>query len=121
MSSTQTSGRGFFSTLFDIDFTSFLALRFLKVGYAIAIGVTLLVGAIVFLVMLVQGGPSTVFAVVGVPLATLACLVLERLSFELVVQFFRMGENIDLIARQASQSQTPDTEGWPASGDPAGE
>jgi cellulose synthase/poly-beta-1,6-N-acetylglucosamine synthase-like glycosyltransferase len=121
LSTTQPGDRGFFATLFDFSFTSFITLKFMKVIYAIAVGLILLVGAIFFLAMLVRGGGSTLLAIVGVPVVTMAYLVLVRLSFELVAQFFRIGEHVRLIAQQAGQTPTPSTGGWPAGGEPAGE
>lgn len=95
-----TTAKGFFQTLFDFDFETFLTLKFLKVIYAIFTGLLLLGGAI-WLVLLISTGETVpiLMALFLVPVITLVYLVLTRISFELVALFFRIGENTSTMAR----------------------
>lgn len=100
-----TTDKGFFGSLFDYSFTSFITLRFLKVIYAILVFVILLGGLIGFASGLAQGRAfGMLIAFVGAPLLTLFWLVLVRVSLESVAMFFRIGQNTSVLAGAAAVS-----------------
>jgi hypothetical protein len=92
--------KNFFATLFDFNFTSFITLRFLKVIYGILVALILLGGAVFFFSGLAsRTGLGVVFALVVAPLATLAYLIMTRISLEVIAMFFRIGDNTALTVQ----------------------
>ena len=73
-------------------------------------GMSLLVGVVLFVASISQGGLYILFAIVIVPIVTLIYLVLTRVSMEMVAIFFRIGENTTLMAASAG-SADPTSEG----------
>ncbi len=114
--STQT--KGFFAALFDFDFTSFITLRFLKVIYAILVGLVVLFGVVFLVVGFARGGVAAVAAVLLAPLGTLLYLVLIRISLEVVALFFRIGEHTSVMAAALTGHTAPpaDPGGYSSSG-----
>ncbi|MGN6637138.1 MAG: DUF4282 domain-containing protein [Oryzihumus sp.] len=96
--SAQQDAKGFFGALFDLSFTTFVTLRFLKVIYAVMVGLILLTGLIFFVASLMRGGAAVLVGLVVVPIVTLLYLVLARVSLEAVALFFRIGENTTIMA-----------------------
>ena len=95
----QLETKGFLGALFDFGFTSFITLRFLKVIYAILVGLILLTGLLFFVSLLLQGeAVLMLLAIVGVPLVTLLYLVIARVYMEIIALFFRIGENTSVMA-----------------------
>lgn len=100
-----TTEKGFFGSLFDFSFTSFITLRFLKVIYAILVFVILLGGLLGFASGLAQARAiGILIAFVGAPLLTLFWLVVVRISLESVAMFFRIGQNTSVLAGAAAVS-----------------
>lgn len=93
--------KGFFASLFDFSFTSFITLKFLKVIYAVMVGLILLMGLGFFLGLASKGGGGAVLALVVVPIATLAYLMFARMWLEIVAILFRIGENTSILAAAA--------------------
>ncbi|MGZ4437659.1 MAG: DUF4282 domain-containing protein [Nocardioidaceae bacterium] len=116
----QTEVKGFFRSLVDFNFTSFITLKFLKVYYAIAFGLIMLLGLIFFVAFLARGGAFVVLAIIGVPLLTLFYLILTRMGLEMTALFFRIGENSSLMARALAGGQSGGPAGGQANG-PAGD
>lgn len=90
---------GFFAALFDLDFKHFVALRFIRVIYVIAI-VFIGIGALAaFAVALSQGEVLTAL----VALAFLFFyLIVIRVWLEVIALLFRIGENTSDILRQVA-------------------
>lgn len=101
MPNTQIETKGFFASLFDFGFTSFITLRFLRVIYGVLVVLILLIAVVAFVGMLSQGGLYILLAIVVVPIVTLFYLVMTRVSMEMVALFFRIGENTSLMAASA--------------------
>jgi hypothetical protein len=95
--------RGLFGSLFDFGFTSFITLRFLRVIYAILVALVLLIGLAILVGGLAQGGLVAVAAVIAAPLAALLYLIFIRIALEAVALFFRIGENVSLIAESLTR------------------
>jgi uncharacterized membrane protein len=102
MPNTQIETKGFFASLFDFGFTSFITLRFLRVIYGVLVVLILLIAVVAFVGMLSQGGLYILLAIVVVPIVTLLYLVMTRVSMEMVALFFRIGENTSMMAASAS-------------------
>lgn len=91
---SSPESKGFFGALFDFDFKTFISLRFIKVIYIVFI---VIIGgtALVFLVLgIADGNPAA--ALLGIVVAFFY-LILIRVSLELIVLLFRIGENTSAI------------------------
>jgi len=99
-------GRGFFSSLFDLSFTSFITTRLIKLLYAMLIvlaAVTALaLGSGLSIAATAIGGRFLgllAFVIVG-PVVFLVNVILARVMLEGAIVFFRMAEHTAQIARQ---------------------
>ena len=100
----MTTNRSFFGSLFDLSFTTYVTLKWVKFLYVLAI----IVLGLIMLVMVVVGLTAsesvagTVGYLVAVPIVALVYLILVRVWFEIVVVLFRIGETAveirDLLA-----------------------
>jgi len=102
-SGPQIEAKGFFASLFDFGFTSFITLKFLRLIYGFLVVLILLTGVILLVAGLSQGGASAVLGILFVPIITLIYLVLTRVSLEIVALFFRIGENTSLMVKAANR------------------
>ena len=95
--------RGFFSSLFDISFTSFITSRIIKVIYVLLMIV--LVIAVVVLVVQAQNMPSPapIVAIIVAPIAFFLYLMLIRVQMEILIVIFRISENVRDIAEELRQ------------------
>jgi len=94
MASQGDIAKGFFSSLFDFNFTSFITLKFLKVIYGLLLGLTLLTGVIFFFIFLVKGGVGGVlFAILIWPIIVLLYMIFCGSIWNRSHCFFRIGEN----------------------------
>lgn len=105
--------RGFFGTLFDTGFNSFLTTKFIRVLYVV---ILLLLGlASLFAIGglttgLSQALPGVIAFVVALPLALVLFLVyaiLTRIWLEIVIVIFRMAENLQRMADQGGRGGGP--------------
>jgi uncharacterized protein DUF4282 len=101
--------KGFFGSLFDVSFTSFVTIRIIKVIYII----TLVLIGLAALVFIVAGFADSVGAglfvlVVAAPLVSLLYVIYVRVLLEIVIAIFRIAENtansVALLRAQASGS-----------------
>lgn len=98
--------KGFFASLFDFKFTSFITLRFLGVFYAVVVILILLSSALFFFAILSAGGPYALVAIF-IPIVTLVYLVLTRVCMEMIAMFFRIGENSSVMAAASTSGLAP--------------
>ena len=96
-----TQQKGFFASLFDFSFTSFVTLKFLRIIYIVALGVIGLIGLGLFLTYLSQGGVYVLIAIVGTPILMLVYLVLVRVGLETIALLYRIEENTSIMAAAA--------------------
>ena len=104
-------GRGFFASLFDISFRSFITLRFIRVLYVILIVVVAL-GSLGVLASVASGVGGFGGFVVGLILALvfgLFYLIVFRLLLELIVVIFRIGENTSILVEQSRSGGNEET------------
>jgi Domain of unknown function (DUF4282) len=109
MPNTQIEAKGFFASLFDFGFTSFITFKFLRYFYAGGVVLILLTGIFFFFEGISQGGVYILGAIIA-PIATLAYLIVLRISLEIVAMFFRIGDNTATMAAAAG-SAGPTSEG----------
>jgi hypothetical protein len=100
---SQIEAKGFFASLFDFGFTSFITLKFLSVIYGVVVVLILLTSVVLLVVSLSQGGSYAVLAIVVIPIVALFYLVVTRVSLEIVALFFRIGENTSLMVAAANR------------------
>ena len=110
MPNTQIEAKGFFASLFDFGFTSFITLKILRVLYGVLVVLILLTGVGFFVALISQGGAYIAIAIIIVPIVTLIDLVWMRVFMEMVALFFRIGENTSIMAASAG-SAGPTSEG----------
>jgi Domain of unknown function (DUF4282) len=90
---------GFFHSLFDLSFTSFITLKILSIVYAASVFLVILGGILLFVRFLVLGD-ANVFYALAVPVVAVLVLIFVRVSLELTALFFRIGQDIRQIAAQ---------------------
>jgi len=103
--------RGFFSSLFDISFTSFVTTKLIKVLYVLSL-VLIAITALVFVVAGFQesAGLGLFMLVIGAPLGALLYIIYTRVILEFIIQVFRIGE---LLRDQGElQRQAFTAAGW---------
>lgn len=118
---SRLEAKGFFPSLFDFGFTSFVTLRFLKLIYTVLVALILLAGLIFLIAGLSRGGGAAVVSIVLVPLVTLLYLIFARIYVELIALFFRIGENTAVMAAAlagGSGGAPPAAYGFPPAGPP---
>jgi hypothetical protein len=94
------SDKGFFGSLFDFSFESFVFPKIIRVLYWIAVVVICLA----YLAGVVYGfGQSTEYGVAALflgPVVLLLYLIIVRVWMEVAIVLFRIYENTDIIARR---------------------
>ena len=92
-------GRGFFASLFDLSFRSFITLRFIKVLYVILMVVVGLssLGVLASVASGVGGFGGFVLGIIVAVAFFFFYLIVFRLLLELVVVIFRIGENTSIL------------------------
>ncbi|MEX1038586.1 MAG: DUF4282 domain-containing protein [Acidimicrobiia bacterium] len=97
----SAGGSGFFAALFDLDFKEFVALKFIKVIYVIAIVFVGLAGVGLFLVSVASNEYLTaILALVFL----LFYLIAIRVWLEVIAVLFRIGDNTSAIRAKLEQS-----------------
>ncbi len=91
--------KGFFSSLFDLSFRSFITGRLIRVLYVLAmIGLALWTLGWLGTALASQDGTLIFFALIGAPLVFLFGLIYIRVLLELIIVVFRIGEDVRKIA-----------------------
>ncbi len=91
---------GFFSSLFDVSFSSFITTKLIKALYTI-LAILSAIGAIIFIVTGFQIGVfvGILFLLLS-PLVFLFNLILARVYCELIIVLFRIAEHVQHIAER---------------------
>ncbi len=100
--------RGFFKSLFDFSFSSFVTVRLIKVIYALFIAGS----ALLALVFVASSFRASVFAglftlLIIAPVLFFLYVILARVYLELVVAIFRIAENTSILAGQGRSLSAP--------------
>ncbi|CAM3196828.1 DUF4282 domain-containing protein [Stackebrandtia soli] len=94
--------KGFFSSLFDFTFKSFVTPKVIQIYYVVALIVIGLAGLGMLLSFLISGEPVLIIiGIIVVPLVIFIYLLLVRMGLELVANIFRIGENIQAMRDRA--------------------
>jgi hypothetical protein len=98
-SSSSYGEKGFFASLFDINFSSLIIARIIKVVYVIAI-ILVGLGAIgeIITALASKRADVIILAIIFVPIVSLFSLIWIRILLELVIIIFRIGEDVRHIA-----------------------
>ena len=94
--------KGFFGSLFDFSFTSFVTTKIVKFLYVLTV-VLLGIAALVFVVASFSSSAAAglFMLVIGAPLAFLLYVIYTRVLLELLIAIFRIMEtNAELVALQ---------------------
>ncbi len=113
--------RGFFTSLFDLSFTSLIATRIIKVLYILAIIVVGLYALFfIFAGFHQSAGLGLAILLIGAPIFTLFSLIYTRVLLEVFVALFRIMENTgELVARaNVVEPSTTPLGGTPLGGAP---
>jgi hypothetical protein len=85
--------KGFFASLFDISFTSFITTKIIKFLYVLALIVIGLVALIFVIAAFTRSaGAGVVTLLIVAPLFSLIYVVYARVTLELIIQIFRITE-----------------------------
>ncbi len=91
--------KGFFGSLFDFSFRSFITGKLIRVLYVLAvIGLALWSLAWLVSALVSQDGGLIFLGLIGAPLAFFFGLIYVRVLLELIIVIFRMGEDVRRIA-----------------------
>jgi hypothetical protein len=106
MAATPTTAKGFIGSLFDFSFSSLITTRVIKVVYVIATVLISLVAVAYFIGGLAALGSGSAAVglglVVGAPLGWLLYMIVARLSLELAIVIFRIGDDVRRMADAAA-------------------
>jgi uncharacterized membrane protein YvbJ len=92
--------RGFFSSLFDFSFTSFVTGKLIKVLYVLAMIALVVALVVVVIAAQTQPSPMPIVAIVAAPIVFFLYLILVRVQLEILIVIFRMSEHLAEIAQQ---------------------
>ncbi len=85
--------RGFFSSLFDLSFTSFVTTKIIKVIYVLTlIGIGLFALAVVVGAFQESAGLGLFVLIIGAPIGALIYTIYARVFLEFIIQVFRISE-----------------------------
>ena len=97
-STASLDAKGLIRSLYDFGFTSLIAMRVLRFVYAILVILYSIFVAILFVGFLASGkGAGVAFAIIFVPIMYLLYLILLRIWMEIIVVFFKIGEDVHAI------------------------
>jgi len=87
-----------FSDLFDFKFQRFVSVSYFQLLYGITVVLWTIVAIALFILLLVNAsylsGGIVFLGIIGIPVAYLLLLIYTRMSIELIVNFFQIGEDI---------------------------
>jgi len=106
------TAKGLLRSLYDFGFTSLIATRIIKFVYALLVISYSVGAAILFLALLATGKPAGIlFAIIFVPIFYLIYLIMLRIWMELIVVFFKIGEDVHAIRHRAGGRGLADASG----------
>ncbi len=99
---SASSPKGFFGSLFDYSFSSFITSRIIKILYVL-ITVLYSLGALIVLIFgLSHGAASAIISILIVPIAWLLYMIVARVALEVLIVIFRIGEDVHVVAHPGS-------------------
>ena len=100
---TDTTTKSFVKSLFDFQFTSLIAARFLRIVYTIWVVLLTIVAALGILVGLTQGSAGVGIALF-VAVSYFFYLIGLRIFMEFLIVFFQIGANVQAIRGRRARS-----------------
>lgn len=103
--------KGFFKSLYDFGFTSFVATRILKILYVILVVLVSIAAFIYGIAMVVasiaNGKPAlAILSIILVPVFYIIYLAFLRISFEIIMVVFRMAADLRSIATKENSGDS---------------
>lgn len=96
--------RGFFSSLFDISFRSFVTARIIGILYVISIALIVLTAIVYIVVAFTQSATlGALTLLIFAPLGSILSIIYVRVLLELAIVLFRIAENTGEMVRQGRQ------------------
>jgi TM2 domain-containing membrane protein YozV len=92
------SAKGFFSSLFDYSFSSLITTRIVKVVYVIVTVVFSLMALGYLIFFISRGGAGIIVGIIVVPIAWLLYMIWARITLEVLIVIFRIGDDVRAIA-----------------------
>jgi hypothetical protein len=92
--------KGFFGSLFDFSFTSFVAPKIIKFLFVLLI-ILVILAALGMIVMGLQAGTMGIVFVILAPIAAFLYLLIGRVWLEVMMVLFRIAENTGEIAKNS--------------------
>lgn len=109
----MATDKGVLGSLFDTDFTSLISMKIIKVVYVVFLVAISVFAALFFLASLASGGPGALFGLIIAPLGWFLYVVMVRLSLEILIVIFRMGDDVrTLVERGGPPTPPPSTGGY---------
>lgn len=97
----RRSGGGFFGSLFDFTFTSFVTPKIIKFIYMLALAVVALAVLAIVITGFARGvGTGLFFLVIVAPIAAIFYLLMARLWLEVVMVLFRVEEHLAELVKK---------------------
>jgi hypothetical protein len=97
---TEQEVKGFFASLFDFSFTSFVTTKLIKFLYVLGILLAALGGLFLIITAFSQGVLPGLGALIIAPLFLLLGIMYLRVILEVLIVIFRISENTAEIARR---------------------
>ena len=96
--SESFDAKGFIRSLYEFGFTSLITPKVIRFVYALLV-ILFSIGAVLtlFTFLASRSGPVIVFGLIFIPVFYLVYLILLRIVMELIVVFFKMGEDVHAI------------------------
>ena len=100
--------KGFFGSLFDFSFRSFVTTKIVKLLYVLSLIVISLVTIVIIAATFNRSsGFGALMLFIGGPLIFLFWLTYTRIILEVIIVFFRIAESVEAIAQSQSVATTP--------------
>jgi Domain of unknown function (DUF4282) len=101
-SAASMTAKGFLRSLYDFGFTSLITLRIIKFVYALLVIIYSIFAVILLLALLATGKPAGILlGIIFVPIFYLIYLIMLRIWMEVIVVFFKLGEDVHAIRHRA--------------------
>jgi uncharacterized membrane protein YvbJ len=100
MGARTPSSQGFFASLFDFSFSSFVTGKLIKLLYVLAMILVAVATVIVVVQLQNQPNPIPLVSIIAAPIVFFLYLILIRVQLEILIVVFRMYEHVAEIAEQ---------------------
>ncbi len=99
--------KGFFESLFDFSFTSFITTRIISVVYGLLIAAGALAALSIIIGALQSGALPILLAIIAAPFVFLLYVVIARVYCEVIIVLFKIADNTAILAGRPEQPPAP--------------